>query len=51
MVPLARFALVDFLVLVLCAAAAHALPDLCYRLRWRLADPIPPSRIIRPVTG
>ena len=25
--------------------------DLCYRLRWRLADPTPPARFIRPVTG
>ncbi|EDQ89459.1 uncharacterized protein MONBRDRAFT_25119 [Monosiga brevicollis MX1] len=39
------------LMMSLLAGSHAALQDLCYRLRWRLADPIPRERMIRPVTG
>jgi hypothetical protein len=39
------------IALIVLLPSVHSIEALCYKLRWRLADPIPPERIIRPVTG
>eukprot|EP00730_Choanoeca_flexa_P004202 TRINITY_DN11628_c0_g1_i11.p1 TRINITY_DN11628_c0_g1~~TRINITY_DN11628_c0_g1_i11.p1 ORF type:complete len:1035 (+),score=91.97 TRINITY_DN11628_c0_g1_i11:1645-4749(+) len=43
--------LASYIVLICLSQPSLAFESLCYRLRWRLAEPVPPERIIRPVTG